>query len=196
MGKDCFSCSNKACRTVGADCFGIADLSRDIYSREEVIEMLKNASTLVDGGRAGQLSRFQEVVEFCKTQGYQAVGIAYCFGLEPLAMEIGDILKEEGVPVVPARCSMGGIKEHEINPDKSNDVFSCNPAGQASFLNTRADFVLELGLCLGHDVLFHQELTVPHTVLLVKDRVYGHAPLEGIKNFAKDQVEVAKHTEE
>lgn len=186
MAKDCLTCSSKSCRTFGADCFGVHDKSLEIYAKEDNIHMLKHASQLVDGGRAGELSRFQEVVEFCKKQEYKAVGLAYCFGLEPLAQEISNILVDTGVPVVPARCSMGGIKENQIDPDKTNDVYSCNPAGQATFLNQRADFVIELGLCLGHDVLFHQELEVPFTVLLVKDRVYSHAPLEGINNYKKD----------
>lgn len=192
MAKNCLTCKSKACRSHNADCFGVAEFSREVYSREETIDMLRNASRLVDGGRAGTLSRFQEVVEFCKEQGYKAVGLAYCFGLEELALIISDIMTEAGVPIVPARCSMGGIKESEVDPAKTSEVVSCNPAGQAKFLNERADFVIEFGLCLGHDVLFHQELEVPHTVLLVKDRVYGHAPLEGIRNYAKDQAELEK----
>lgn len=86
----------------------------------------------------------------------------------------------QGISILPARCTMGGVKENTIHPGKETEAISCNPAGQAQFLNNKADFVIEIGLCLGHDVIFHQQLNVPFTVLLVKDRVYNHSPLEGI----------------
>lgn len=183
MTLNCLDCKAKACRKNGADCFDLHGISREVYARNEVNQLVKNSSQLVDNGRAGQLSRFQEVVEFCQLQEYQNVGLAYCFGLETLALEIREKMTAAGVHIVPARCTMGGVKERHIDPGKETEVISCNPAGQAHFLNSRADFVIELGLCLGHDVVFHQELTVPFTVLLVKDRVYNHAPLEGIKNY-------------
>ena len=126
---------------------------------------------------------FQELIEFCHSQNYSHIGLAYCFGMESLAGEIREKMQAEGLNIIPARCSMGGVKEREIDREKATESYSCNPAGQAAFLNERADFVIEMGLCLGHDVIFHQELKVPFTVLLVKDRVYGHAPLEGIRNY-------------
>ena len=186
MSLNCLDCSSKSCKRNGADCFGLKDFSHEIYARDDVNSLVKNSSKLVDNGRAGELSRFQEVIEFCKLQSYQNVGLAYCFGLEPLALDIREKLTSSGINLIPARCTMGGIKESDIDGDKEGDAISCNPAGQACFLNDRADFVIELGLCLGHDVVFHQELTVPFTVLLVKDRVWGHNPVEGIKNFRFD----------
>ncbi len=186
MVLNCLDCKSKACKSNGADCFDLHGISMEVYNRDEVNRMVKNSSKLVDGGRAGELSRFQEVIEFCRLQGYQKVGIAYCYGLENIAHEMRDKLIDAGVGIVPARCTMGGVKERHIDENKNTETISCNPAGQAHFLNERADFVLELGLCLGHDVVFHQELNVPFTVMLVKDRVYAHAPLEGIHNYEKD----------
>ena len=181
--KNCIDCSSKACRVSGDDCFKVKDTSLDVYARGDVNTLVKNSSLLVDDGRAGTLSRFQEVVEFCRLQRYRNIGLAYCFGLEDLAREVREKMEGEGLHILPARCSMGGVKEREIDEQKTHEAFSCNPAGQAAFLNRKADFVVEMGLCLGHDVVFHQELEVPFTVLLVKDRVYRHAPLEGIKNY-------------
>jgi len=183
MKLNCLDCNSKSCKKNGADCFGLKEISHDIYARDEVNKLVKNSSKLIDDGRAGELSRFQEVIEFCSLQSYKYVGLAYCFGLESLAMEIRENLEASGINLIPARCTMGGIREREIDEDKITEAISCNPAGQAHFLNDRADFVIELGLCLGHDVVFHQELTVPFTVLLVKDRVYSHNPLKGIKNY-------------
>lgn len=183
MAKNCLDCKSKACKTKGADCFDVHEISRQIYQEDEVNKLVKNSSRLVDNGRAGELSRFQELVEFCRLQGYKNVGLAYCFGLEAIAQNVRGKLISAGVGVVPARCTMGGVKECDIDTEKNTDAISCNPVGQAHFLNESADFVIEMGLCLGHDVIFHKELAVPFTVLLVKDRVYQHAPLKGIEDF-------------
>lgn len=188
MELNCLDCKSKSCKKNGADCFGLKKISHDIYARDDVNRMVKNSSKLVDNGRAGELSRFQEVVEFCKLQDYKNVGLAYCFGMEPLALDVREKLNSSGINIVPARCTMGGVKEKEIDTEKKTEAISCNPAGQAHFLNERADFVIEMGLCLGHDVVFHQELKVPFTVLLVKDRVYNHNPIEGVKNYEAEKV--------
>ena len=183
MERNCLECTSKGCKKGGADCFGLKDSSLEVYKREDVKGIVKSSSILVDNGRAGELSRFQEVVEFCRLQSYRNVGLAYCFGLEDIASLVREKLLGEGISVIPARCTMGGVREKDIDEDKETDAVSCNPAGQAEFLNKRAEFVIEMGLCLGHDVVFHQELKVPFTVLLVKDRVYTHAPLQGIIDF-------------
>ena len=183
MGLNCLDCKAKACKTVGADCFDLHGISREVYKRDDVNRTIKNKSKLVDNGRAGELSRFQEVVEFCQLQAYKKIGLAYCFGMESLAFDVRDKLTKAGLNVIPARCTMGGVKERHIDKDKITDAISCNPVGQAHFLNDKADFVIEMGLCLGDDVVFHQELKIPFTVLLVKDRVYNHSPLKGIEEY-------------
>jgi uncharacterized metal-binding protein len=180
MEQNCLDCKSKACKKSGADCFHLKNISKSVYAEEAILNTVKSSSTLVDNDRAGKLSRFQEIIEFCKLQNYKSVGLAYCFGLEDYAEMVRKKMTAAGINVIPARCTMGGVRENDIVSDKKSDAISCNPAGQARFLNERADFVVELGLCLGHDVIFHQQLKVPFTVLLVKDRVFNHAPLEGI----------------
>ncbi len=183
MTLNCLDCKAKGCRRTGADCFSLKSGSLKVYQNAEALKMVRSSGNLVDDGRAGTLSRFQELIEFCKMQGYERIGLAYCFGMEALALEVREKMTASGLSIIPARCSMGGILESDIAPEKK-DVYSCNPAAQALFLNTRADFVVEMGLCMGHDVLFHQELKVPFTVLLVKDRVYQHNPLLGIQKYS------------
>lgn len=189
MTQSCLDCPSKACKVKGADCFGVRPDSLAIYRREPVAGLLRDSSSLVDGGRAGRLSRFEEVVEFCRSRGYGRIGLAYCFGLELVALDVRDKLSAAGLDVLPARCTLGGVKERQIDTAKAGEAISCNPAGQALFLNSRVDFVIEMGLCLGHDVLFHQELTRPFTVLIVKDRVHHHDPLRGIRNFGRPEPE-------
>jgi len=183
MKLNCLDCSNKSCRKNGADCFGLKEKSLEVYSESHTLSTVRSSSRLIDNGRAGTLSRFEELIEFCSLQGYKQIGLAYCFGLEALALEIREKMVASGLSLIPARCSMGGIAEGEIDKLKTSPSISCNPAGQAHFLNTKADFVIEAGLCLGHDVIFHQELKVPFTVLLVKDRVYNHNPVRGIEEY-------------
>lgn len=183
MSLNCLDCKSKSCKLKGTDCFGLHDKSIEKYREEGGLETVKSSSALIDNGRAGLLSRFQEVIEFCKLQGYGKIGLAYCYGMETLAEDVRRKMTGQGLNLIPARCTMGGVKEAEIDSDKNNEVISCNPAGQALFLNDRTDFVIEMGLCLGHDVLFHKALEVPFTVLVVKDRVYNHNPLQAIKNY-------------
>jgi uncharacterized metal-binding protein len=53
----------------------------------------------------------------------------------------------------------------------------CNPITQAEILNTeKTEFNIMVGLCVGHDSLFLQHVKAPTTVLIVKDRVFGHNP--------------------
>ena len=57
----------------------------------------------------------------------------------------------------------------------------CSPITQAEILNEeRVDFVILLGLCVGHDTLFIKYCRVPMTVIGVKDRVLGHNPLAAL----------------
>jgi uncharacterized metal-binding protein len=53
----------------------------------------------------------------------------------------------------------------------------CNPISQAEILNNEgAEFNIVVGLCVGHDSLFFKYAKAPTTVLVAKDRVFGHNP--------------------
>ncbi len=177
----CTACRSKECRTSGRDCFGVHDASLEVYAREDVRPGVLAASGLVDGGRAGTLDRLEEVIEYAQRLGYVRVGVAYCFGLAELAKELEQRLRAAGLSPVMVQCSAGGVREREIDPGKQVETVSCNPVGQALTLQQQgAQFVLEMGLCMGHDVLLHQHLQVPFTTFLVKDRVYEHAPAKAL----------------
>ena len=47
----------------------------------------------------------------------------------------------------------------------------------------KCDFNLMLGLCVGHDSLFLKYIEGPVTVVAVKDRLLGHAPLNALYSF-------------
>ena len=139
-------------------------------------KLYRSADDLVANGRAGSLSRFEEIVLFAQNQGYRHIALAYCFSMEVLAGQVETALREAGFKVSSVRCSVGGVRENEIASELKPSV-NCNPIGQALTLNrSRADFVIEMGLCLGHDMLFHQHLKKMFTVFIVKDRKHGHSP--------------------
>jgi uncharacterized metal-binding protein len=57
----------------------------------------------------------------------------------------------------------------------------CNPVAQAEILNDAGtDFNIVVGLCVGHDSLFFKHSKAPVTVLVAKDRVFGHNPVMGL----------------
>lgn len=184
----CDLCTAKSCKK-GKDCYGVKDLSMVEYSRPEIREITSAASELIDNGRAGTLSRLEEVIEFCRREGYKRIGLAYCISFDILGRELSDYLRQAGFEPVPVICTTGGVLEREIDKTKTKDTVSCNPAGQSLVLKKQnVDFIIELGLCLGHDVIFHKGLEIPFTVLIVKDRVFNHSPANAFNSY-KDEGE-------
>ena len=57
----------------------------------------------------------------------------------------------------------------------------CSPITQAEILNDEGtDFNIVVGLCVGHDSLFFKYSQAPVTILVAKDRVFGHNPAAGL----------------
>ncbi len=143
-------------------------------------------------------SRIQEVVEFCRKQGYHKLGLAFCIGLRKEAMALNGILESQGFEVVSVVCKVGGTDksavgiapEEKIKKGAAHESM-CDPIAQAMILNhEKVDFALMLGLCVGHDSLFIRFVEAPVTVVAVKDRLLGHNPLAALYSnyygFLKD----------
>ena len=178
---NCLSCTAKNCKLNAKDCNGAHDEIVVEYKSSGAVPLYENADKLVAGGRAGTLSRVDEIIEFARLQGYKNIGIAYCFSMEKQAVILKDKLSSAGFKALSFRCTVNGVKESEIS-DKLTGGVNCNPIGQARAVNnSSADLVIEMGLCLGHDILFHQHVKKPYTVLAVKDRVHGHNPLAALQ---------------
>lgn len=151
----------------------------DMYTQDDNAKIVEAAAVLVDNGRAGTLSRFQEIIAFAREMNYKKIGFAYCYGMEVKAAQISNIFISEGFLVSAVSCTVGGIAQDEINSSSCIHNVSCNPIGQSTQINAEnVDFVVTMGLCLGHDILFQKYIHAPATVLAVKDRVHNHAPLE------------------
>ena len=181
---NCTTCNDKVCRKSQASC------EREIFKKTEVIgqyqdqhtsQIVKAAAELVDAGRAGTLSRMEEIVEFAQTMGYKKLGLAYCYGMEQYANAVETLLVAGGFGVSAVSCSIGGLKQSEVNAASCIHKVSCNPLGQAEQLNAeKVDLTLVVGICLGHDILLNRNLIMDFTTLVVKDRKNNHAPLLGI----------------
>ena len=78
---------------------------------------------------------------------------------------------------------MCGIPKDHLGHPKSKDgvEISCNPLAQAHILNMeKTDFNVLVGLCVGHESIFHKNSEAPSSVLIVKDKSNGHKTIESI----------------
>ncbi len=182
----CTSCDDKVCRKQQNSCtlesFNKSELIEQ-YRNSSNSEIVKAAAELVDSGRAGTLSRIEEIVEFAKLMNYQKLGIAYCYGMEQEAKVIEKLMADEWFDVAAISCSVGGLKQSEVNSASCIHKVSCNPLGQAQQLNAEeVDLTLVVGICMGHDIILNRNLKMDFTTLVVKDRKHNHAPLLGMGN--------------
>jgi uncharacterized metal-binding protein len=182
---DCTQCNTKNCRVTepcNAQKFD-EHVLKSTYGLPDNQKIIQAAATLVDNGRAGTLTRLQEIIEFSKEMAFSRLGLAYCYGMEKEATLIAKILRESGFKTIPVSCTTGGFKQSEVNNNSTIKSVSCNPLAQASQLNSESvDLTVTMGLCLGHDILFTKHIESYTTTLLVKDRVHNHNPIEALKN--------------
>lgn len=182
---NCTDCGDKVCRKQQDSCeredFDKAETIRQ-YQENSTEKIIHASAHLVDNGRAGTLSRIDEIAEFARSMNYQKIGLAYCYGMEKYAITIQNLFSEKGFAVSAVSCSVGGLKQSEVNAASCIHKVSCNPIGQAHQLNfEQVDLTLIIGICLGHDILLQRHLKMDFTTLIVKDRVHNHHPLLAIK---------------
>lgn len=127
-----------------------------------------------------RVDRIEEIIEYAREAGIKTMGIANCTVFEKEAGVLEDRLKKEGFEVARANCKLGRIPFSDLVPDYKG--VSCNPAGQAKFLEDRStELNVMMGLCLGHDMVFISKSAVPVTPLVVKDRKMRHHSLDALK---------------
>ncbi|MCK4581227.1 MAG: DUF1847 domain-containing protein, partial [Dehalococcoidia bacterium] len=132
--------------------------------------------------------RVEEVAQFAKKMGYKKLGIAFCSGLRSEAKLLATILENRGFQVVSICCKVGGVPKERIGIEEEQKIGGpgvwetmCNPISQAKILNSEhTEFNIVVGLCVGHDSLFFKYADAPVTVLIAKDRVFGHNPAAGL----------------
>jgi uncharacterized metal-binding protein len=153
------------------------------FARQASIQEFECYMRLPEGTTPNK-PRILETVEFAKKMGYKKLGLAFCVGLRNEAKIVSQILENKGFEVISVCCKVGGIPkefigitdEQKIKGPGSYEVM-CNPIAQAEILNReKTEFNVLVGLCVGHDALFLQNIKSPTTVLIAKDRVLGHNP--------------------
>lgn len=184
---NCIQCMKKSCRSAvscGIEKTPAAKVA-DRYHAPYEQQLVQAAAELVDGGRAGTLSRIEEIAEFADFMGYTKLGLAYCYGIEEEAALVKKFLDSRGFRITAVCCTVGGMAQNSINDNSSIESVSCNPIMQAEQLNKMSvELVVTMGLCLGHDILLNRYLQVDSTNLVVKDRTNGHNPLKAIRGLA------------
>ena len=132
-------------------------------------------------------TRIEELIEFSKRMKYKKLGLAFCSALSKEAGTLTGILESHGFEVVSVICKVGGVPKETIKIKDKEKVrigqfeAMCNPIAQAKFLNqSKTDFNIMLGLCIGHDSLFLKYIKGLTTVFAVKDRVTGHNPMAAL----------------
>ncbi|MBK8807740.1 MAG: DUF1847 domain-containing protein [Bacteroidales bacterium] len=178
---NCVKCNTKNCRkniACSAQKFD-SELVLQEYHTPENQEIIQAAAKLVDNGKAGTLSRFDEIVQFAHEMHFEKIGLAYCYGMEAKVAVIFDKLKTAGLNPVAVSCTTGAMSQCIVNKESTIKSVSCNPISQAKQLNLETiDFAITIGLCLGHDLLFQKYIKAPFTTFVVKDRVFANNPLE------------------
>lgn len=136
-----------------------------------------------DTGR--KRNRVEELIYFAKRSNMQCIGIAFCVSMIRETQELVLQLQAAGLQAVSVCCRTGAVDYDQIGLAKAHpDRFAaiCNPIGQARLLaEARADIVVNMGLCLGHDLLLQQYSKVPVTTLVVKDRALDHKPIDALR---------------
>ncbi|MCU0362603.1 MAG: DUF1847 domain-containing protein [Bacteroidales bacterium] len=123
-----------------------------------------------------QLDRVHEIIAYARKAGLKKIGIANCTAFTREADMLREMLCNEGFTVETVNCKLGKVKLDEIIPGYSG--ISCNPAGQAKYLEERGtELNIMMGLCLGHDMIFTSKSKAPVTPLVVKDRKLKHNTL-------------------
>jgi uncharacterized metal-binding protein len=130
-------------------------------------------------------NRVEELIEYAKGRGYRSVGVAFCVTMLTEAQQLGRLLESEGLAAHLVCCRVGAIDYDRIGLPKAHpERFAaiCNPVAQARLLNlARVDLVVQMGLCIGHDLVPQEECDAPVTTLVVKDRALDHNPMRALR---------------
>ncbi len=189
---NCSDCKKRACRAQGDDAYPnhcpsleTEDLEKIRALYDEENKRIAHAAALVEAEGYGRLTRVEETIEFCRKMSYTHIGIAHCVGFSAEASVMRKILRHHGFAVETVQCGAGGIGKEFIGIRREEQVHDtdfeamCNPIGQGYWLEKAGcDFVVIVGLCVGHDTLMIKTLNLPCTVMAVKDRVTGHCPVQ------------------
>ncbi|MDY4841790.1 MAG: DUF1847 domain-containing protein [Alphaproteobacteria bacterium] len=146
---------------------------KEYYTAEELKEMEITYGAL-------NKSRIQELINYAKGMGYRRIGLANCICMQKYIETLANLLKAGGLEVFHVNCREGGLDLCDFTEDHKGS--SCDPAYQAAYLNSmNTDLNVNVGLCLGHGLIFQKHSNAPVTTLIVKDFSTKHNPLANLE---------------
>ena len=144
-----------------------------LYSKTDLKVMRAAEDALLMGE-----NRVNELKLFAQLSGFKRIGIAHCVGMTKEALKLKERFADD-FEVFTIDCKYAKIKGSDLLQDEAVRGTSCNPAGQANFLDeNKTDLNISFGLCVGHDILFNMKSKAPTTTLVVKDREHNHNPYQ------------------
>ena len=124
-----------------------------------------------------RIDRVHEIIAYAKEAKISKIGIANCISFNKEAIQLEGILRDAGLEVEKVHCKYGKVPFDDLLPGYKGT--SCNPAGQAKFLEEKeTQLNVMMGLCLGHDIIFNSKSKAPVTPLIVKDRKTKHKTIQ------------------
>lgn len=145
------------------------------YSTEDKEEMRRANVARVNAHK----SRLQELIEFIKVSGFTKIGVANCLSMQKYADKLVEILRQEGLEICQINCKASGLDGCVICEEMKGPC--CDPISQAEFLNSeQTEFNINVGLCLGHGLLFQKYSQAPVTTFIVKDFAHNHNVTESL----------------
>ncbi len=125
-------------------------------------------------------SRLQELIDFAKVSGFNKIGIANCKAVQIYADKLKEILTQIGFEVFSVNCKDSCLDGNCICEEMKGPC--CDPLSQAKYLNAQnTDLNINIGLCLGHGIIFEKHSFAPVTTFLVKDFINNHNPIENLQ---------------
>ena len=101
-----------------------------LYNQED-IQILKTAEDSLNP----RLDRVQEIIEYARQAGFEKLGIANCTVFNKEADHLNTILSDAGFTVEKVNCKYGRVPFDDLLLGYKG--VSCNPAGQAKYLEER-----------------------------------------------------------
>jgi uncharacterized metal-binding protein len=164
-----------------------ADIAKDAspYLEEDLHALMVVADDTPKTTDGVLRNRVEELIHFANGRGMKRIGIAFCVSMIREAQRLGSVLQEASLDPQLICCRVGAIDSSEIGLAKAHpERFAaiCNPVAQAKLLNdAHVDLVVQVGLCIGHDLVLQEVCDAPVTTLVVKDRVFDHHPIKALR---------------
>lgn len=124
--------------------------------------------------------RAEELIILAHVHGCKKLGIAFDIDLQDIAKLYTEILEKNGFRVVSVCSKAAAMTADEIGIADGKDTIN-NGIVMAELLNSeKTDMNILIGLGVGQDSLFYKYADAFSVPLMIRDRVYGGATMEGM----------------